>query len=240
MHRRIREIETMIRQAGLQMDGTSPAKTGGVYRVIAKAANGQMHTFFVSEQPGGRADKNNLADMRRFAAKNPGTLVGSLGSAMLNAARKEHEPIKHVARMAPPPPPAAPEPSPTAAPAPAPVEPSTPTETTMSKPIRPTKVQVTHAQFFKLCEWLKTADISTRFSYVEVARLASETLQFGVSPYAAENAMNTLEMKLVERPRSTSPDKDRVRILARALSDLMAELGKEVPADLLAITGRSQ
>lgn len=103
------------------------------------------------------------------------------------------------------------------------------------------KRMLSHQQFFRLCEWLKIADLKGCHTKAEAARRASAGLGFDVSDYSVSTAMQTTGVVL-ESPPAGAPlqRRDRSVIVARSLVDLMRELGKEPPLSLVQVaTGQS-
>lgn len=106
-------------------------------------------------------------------------------------------------------------------------------------PARTRKVQhqTTHVEFYTLCEWCKTADFSGAHTLSTASERASKAMSFAVSNHTIQNALRTVGITLPDPPVTPAIRKDgNVAILAREMVSLMRELGKDIPADLLAIS----
>lgn len=102
------------------------------------------------------------------------------------------------------------------------------------------KRMLPHPQFFRLCEWLKIADLKGCHTKAETARRAGASLGFEVSDFSVSTAMQATGVVLETAPLAPSQRRDRSAIVARALVDFMKELGKEPPLDLVQVaTGQS-
>jgi len=97
---------------------------------------------------------------------------------------------------------------------------------------------LTHAQFYQLCEWIKTANLDGVHNRPEAAKRASAGLGFEVSDSSVGKAMEATGIELTPAPASNLARRDRTHILARELVALLRDLGKEPSAELLSITQR--
>ncbi len=109
--------------------------------------------------------------------------------------------------------------------------------TTPAKKVK--KRQTSHIEFFKLCEWVKNADLSGISTFVGCAELASKDVGFPVPPGAIHSALEVTGIKLPERKANGGGKRDRTQILARELASLLRELGKEPSAELMSIVNRT-
>lgn len=103
----------------------------------------------------------------------------------------------------------------------------------MNKPNRPV---LNHTQFFNLCSWLQSADLSKTYTFVELAKQATQELRFYISVNAAKKALNATNIVLPPVPvvAKTAPymRTDRVRALAFHVRVLYEKLGEPIPEDL--------
>lgn len=206
MNKRQRDIEALVRRAGLVIIETGSTGSGHI-SVVAQAANECVKRFVFSRNSSDhRADKNNEQDLRRFA--------------------RENQLPPQEAKPAPQPPKAAPD------------QPTTQPTTMTTKPSAK-KHQTSHAEFYRLCEWMKTADLTGAFTYAAVVELAKKHLTFIVTMNSVQNAMEAVGVKLPERPPAESTKRDRTQILARELAGLLRELGKDPSDDLMSIINRT-
>ena len=225
MNKRQREVKAMFRRAGLVIIKTGSTGSGHI-SVTAEAPNGVSRKFSISRTVSDyRGDKNQEQQLIRFAQENqaPGPIEQAVQEAM--------------------PPLPQPEP-PITVTLPAELMPATPIHPTkpeiMSTPKQTpkyTKHQTSHAEFYRLCEWIKTADLSGVHTYTAAAQLASKHVGFPVPVTAIQNAMEATGVKLPEPPQKQP--RDRTQIVARELANLLRELGKEPSEDLLSIIGRA-
>lgn len=102
----------------------------------------------------------------------------------------------------------------------------------MTSPSRTRRVthQTTHAEFYKLCEWCKTADFAGAFTFAAASERASKAMGFAVSTFTVQNALQTVGVTLPTPPATSSGR--ATTVLARELVALMTELGRAVPEDL--------
>ena len=103
--------------------------------------------------------------------------------------------------------------------------------TTLEKSSR---VSISHAQFFHLCDWLRTADLSSLHTKWRVAERATEALGFLVSESAVTNALEATNVVLPDAP-ATATRRDRSVILARSLMELMNNLGYTPSPELVSV-----
>ena len=120
----------------------------------------------------------------------------------------------------------------------------------MATPSRDVRAVLSHAQFYRLCEWIRTTDAEGQhvnlmgvYTRTALARRASDALQTPISEHSIGNALETVEVNLPKTPNTTqanSSTHDRARVVARELAALMRELGKE-PSEALKLiaSGRS-
>lgn len=215
-----RELRKAIDQAGLDIARWDRAGSGNI-ALLLRAPNGQAQKFFCSPTSGDpHAAKNNAAAFRKFAQANPAKQAP--------------------AAAAPAPKPAAAQVSvDTTQPAPTIIvipTPATTPATTMPKPIpKTTKSQLSHQQFFKLCEWTKTANFKGVHFFAEASRRATAGVGFSVSDGAIKNALEATGIKLEPAPNRPVQKADGMRILARELVAMMEDLGRPVPDDLAAL-----
>lgn len=95
---------------------------------------------------------------------------------------------------------------------------------------------LTHAQFYALCEWIKTANLKGVCTKVEAARRATAGLGFDISDHSIGGALEATGMEL-DKPELANSTKrrDRSVIVARALMDLMRQLDVAPPEDLVRV-----
>ena len=96
--------------------------------------------------------------------------------------------------------------------------------------------RLTHAEFYKLCEWLKTAKLNLPAREL-AAQAAAELPNPKVGAANVTAAAETLNITIGEVRRRRVPG-ERVDIVARELANLMRELGKEPSKDLLSVVHR--
>jgi len=96
------------------------------------------------------------------------------------------------------------------------------------------KRQTTHLEFFKLCEWIKTADIAGVYTFTRCAELASAVMKFQVPVTAIQSALEATGRKLEQRPVDV-PKTDAQQVIASELCKLMASLGHEPSPELRSI-----
>ena len=102
----------------------------------------------------------------------------------------------------------------------------------------PKKHVTSHANFYRVCEWVTTTDLTKIHSFDEAAIAATKALNFTVPHYTVKSALEaTGKSSNVVRKRS-SKNRDRVVVLATELAALMRELGKEPSAELLSVVHR--
>ena len=99
-----------------------------------------------------------------------------------------------------------------------------------------TKHQTSHAEFYRLCEWIKTADFTGVHTMTGAADFAAQAVGFPVPVSAIHSAMQATGAKLPTTKQQ--PKRDRVQIVAIELAGLMRELGKEPSAALLSVVNR--
>lgn len=99
-----------------------------------------------------------------------------------------------------------------------------------------TRTVLSHTQFYQLCMWLGATDISHLHTKQDVAREASKAIRFPISESAVTNALEATGKKLTPAEPSPAVRRDRSVIVARALVDLMKNLGYTPPADLVAVS----
>lgn len=96
--------------------------------------------------------------------------------------------------------------------------------------------RLTHAEFYKLCEWLKTAKFNLPAREL-AAQAAAELPNPKVGAANVTAAAEALNITIGEVRRRRVPG-ERVDIVARELANLMRELGKEPSKDLLSVVLR--
>ncbi len=99
-----------------------------------------------------------------------------------------------------------------------------------------TRAALSHGDFYRLCEWLKAADLAGVFTNIELARRAKAELQFDVSFTSAKAALEATGRTLPERGAgdySTAKRGDRADVIARELVTLMNALGHEPSVALM-------
>lgn len=99
-----------------------------------------------------------------------------------------------------------------------------------------TKHQTSHAEFYKLCEWVKTADLTGVETMTAAAGVATKAVGFPVPISAIQSAMQATGAQPPTPSRKAQ--RDRVHVLATELANLMRELGKEPSAALQSIVNR--
>lgn len=100
---------------------------------------------------------------------------------------------------------------------------------------RATMNRLTHAQFFKLCEYVKTISDMRQFATKSAfAKHCSDELNMAV---VATTAVDALEATGRAWEKSREPRLDDCTHVARELAQLMRELGKEPSQLLLEIAG---
>lgn len=229
MNKRYRELQSMAASEGLRVDSITPTN-GGNLRIIVEAPNGVKKTVFSSITPSDyRADANNRSLFRRIARENPApepervTLPSTPLQTALAAAFVKTSPA----------PVTAPTPAPATAPIPTPV-PAPDMTAPEDKPARTVR-KLTFAETYKLAEFFKDADLSGCHTFIDAATLARSKTGIDVSHSTVEMVLETVGRELPKPPASAMP-KDRTRVVARVLAELLRELGKEVPTDLQAIS----
>lgn len=109
-----------------------------------------------------------------------------------------------------------------------------PIKTPEPKPMTAKPQPLSHIEFYKACEWLKTADLDSRpMTPGQLAVVASTALGFTVPESQVGQCLEAVGLKLVP---PTIKVKDAVRYLSRELLALMKELGKEPSKELLAMS----
>lgn len=106
----------------------------------------------------------------------------------------------------------------------------------MKTPKKYTKHQTSHAEFYKLCVWVKTADFAGVHTMTAAADVAAKAVGFPVPISAIQRAMQATGAQLPTPSRKEQ--RDRVHVLATELVNLMRELGKEPSAALQSIVNR--
>lgn len=96
------------------------------------------------------------------------------------------------------------------------------------------KRQTTHLEFFKLCEWMKTANLAGVYTFTRCAELASPVMGFPVPVTAVQSALEATGRKLEQRPIEV-PKTDAQQVIASELCKLMASLGHEPSPELRSI-----
>ncbi len=101
------------------------------------------------------------------------------------------------------------------------------------------KYQTSHIEFYKLCEWIKTANLNGVHTISRCMELATSALGFPVPYTAIQSALEAAGIKLPDRPGVEMSKRDRTQILAKELASLLRELGKEPSEDLISIVNRT-
>ena len=102
---------------------------------------------------------------------------------------------------------------------------------------KPTRNVLSHAQFFKLAEWIKTNHQTAKWhQYKDVADAASKALNCPVSIYSVKSAFAGLDIQFKEQIKKFQ--RDRSQVIAVELANLLKELGKEPSAALMSIVNR--
>jgi hypothetical protein len=101
-----------------------------------------------------------------------------------------------------------------------------------------TNNQLTHAQMYNLCDWVKTnAELLSDTTLVKAADYATDGLKFTVTVANVTNARDITGVPM-GRAMTKSVNTDRVQIVAVALVKLFSELGQVPPTDLVRIAQR--
>lgn len=95
---------------------------------------------------------------------------------------------------------------------------------------------LTHAEFYSLCEWLKTTDLTGLYTRTDVAAAATKALGTPVSQSAVHGALETTGIKLPERPVQMKQKRDRTVIIARELVAFMKSHGFEPSDELISVS----
>ncbi|MFA9283735.1 hypothetical protein ACCQ08_03050 [Comamonas sp. SY3] len=205
MDRRQKDIVTMAEHAELAVV-CSEKKNGRQY-LTAQADNGVKRTFSISlgSRSDARGDLNELSDMKRFARENRSQEAAA------------NQPLEA---------PKAPEPKP------APVIKIKPARkasaTTMStNTARFTKApavqSLSHADFYRVCEWVKGQDLARVPSLEALAMLAGQHLGSAVPEDEMTVVMNTIG---ISEPQHWADPTEPNAILARELLTIMKKLGE--------------
>lgn len=100
-----------------------------------------------------------------------------------------------------------------------------------------TKNTLSHAEFYRLCEWTKTADFTGVHTLNDAASFASRCLSIIVPASTMGNAIEATGKVLPPRLTSEAGKKrDRVAVLANELIALMQSLDREPSEQLLSIS----
>lgn len=99
-----------------------------------------------------------------------------------------------------------------------------------------TRTVLSHTQFYQLCHWMSTADLQECRTKPDVAKAASKALGFPLSESSIGNALEATGKKLTPADPNPTVRRDRSVIVARALVDLMKNLGYTLPTDLVAVS----
>lgn len=225
----LRDLRRMVEAEGLVLADTS--RTGGDHlRLTVKRGDGVTRHVIMGITPSDRrADLNNRAELRRFAK----------GWTPPPPAPKAPRPVLTAppAPVAPPlEPPAAPAPTPAAEPQRPPVEPAR-----QEKPLTRTftRSALSHADFYRLCEWLKSSTLEGLHTLADAAKAAGDALTLEIGASTVSNALEAVGKTLPDRPAASPANRgDRTAIVARELENLLRELGKEPSAALLAVARR--
>lgn len=235
--KRHKEIERLVTESGLSLVEFGISGSGHI-SFIAQAPNGERKKFSCSKTPSTwTGDKNQQQWLRRFAKENTPSKLEEAVSRTLPQMDPEGPPIKIPLYAFAAKEPALPAPVVTPAATPEPVSPTTTKPTMTTKPSIK-KRQTTHLQFFQICEWIKTADISGIFTINQCAEKAQAACGFPVPPSAIESAIKATGVKLPCRPDSAGK-RDRVQVVAKELADLMRHLGQTPSADLMSVINRT-
>ncbi|WP_454056830.1 hypothetical protein [Cupriavidus sp. Marseille-Q8015] len=214
MQSRLSELVRMAKDAGAEVLDKHQ-KSGRAY-VELKAPNGVARKFSISLSPNdARGDLNERSRIRRFMNEN-------------DPAAREPEPVKPRAD--------APEALNPVIPQPQPRRTITVSQQTSSKAgaakasqaIKPSTTtaerELTHAEFYQLCEWIKGA-VLTNFASAEVMALAaSQVIGQTVSEATLRETMTLVK---VEEPEQWKPQEPDHVVVARQLDALMKRLGEE-------------
>lgn len=112
----------------------------------------------------------------------------------------------------------------------------------MTTPSRDIRAVLSHAQFYRLCEWLKEANqagahvnLTGVHTKTALARKASAALSLSISEFSIGNALEATGLVLENASPTSGGGKSRVRIVAGELVSLLRELGRDPSPDLLAV-----
>lgn len=224
----LRDLRRMVEAEGLVLAETS--RTGGDHlRLTVKRGDGVARDVIVGTTSSDRrADLNSRAELRRFAK----------GWAPQPPAPARPRPAKPAppASVAPPiEPPAAPAPTPAAEPQRPPVEPAR-----QEKPLTRTftRSALSHADFYRLCEWLKSSTLEGLHTLTDAAKAAGDALTLEIGASSVSSALEAVGKTLPERTSTPANRGDRTAVVARELENLLRELGKDPSAALMAVARR--
>lgn len=230
MHKRTRDMTTMVEVAALTLIRTYQAKA----RLCAdvRAPNGVEMTFSLStgSRSDVRGDLNEQAKMKRFARLNPAAsqspeqiaqreadLVALPAPAVVHKPRRRLAPVTTPVRRAITPP----------------APPITTSTITMSKaPTTNVVEDFTPRQFYLLCEWLKAQKLPLIPSFDALAMLASQHFGMPASEATIKEAIALTE--LVE-PEHWAPPTEPHQILAQEMVTFMRSLGAEPSAAVISL-----
>ncbi len=95
---------------------------------------------------------------------------------------------------------------------------------------------LTQMEFFRVCEWLKTQDVSNIKTYIQLTKLAEIALSIKMAPTAVQRALEVTGIALPMLEKRTPPTATEAQlIIAKSLAKLIRDLGMEPDADLLSI-----
>lgn len=90
--------------------------------------------------------------------------------------------------------------------------------------------RLTHAEHFKLCQWLQSQPISFEDTCESLASAATLALGFPITKSAVSTGMETLEMEIPAKVPTTTEDK--LLRLAGVMIDLFVALDRPIPKEL--------
>ncbi|WP_227461624.1 hypothetical protein [Cupriavidus pauculus] len=213
MQSRLSELVRMAKDAGAEI--LDKHQKAGRASIELKAPNGVTRKFSISLSPNdARGDLNERSRIRRFMNEN-------------DPAAQKPEPVE--------PPANGPEPLNPVIPQPQPRRTITVSQQTSSKAgaakssqaIKPSTAtaerELTHAEFYALCEWIKAAKLS-EFASAEV--MAHIGLQVIGQTISEATLRETMALVKIEEPEHWKPQEPDHIIVARELDALMKRLGE--------------
>lgn len=107
------------------------------------------------------------------------------------------------------------------------------------------KTQVSHAQFFQLCEEMRNKRetiLAMCKSRDDLAVMMRDTMKFPIASSTVRNAMEAIGLRLPRGGRASAKGThgNNTRIILRTLIGLLNKLGEPVPADVQAAYERTR